>query len=120
MLNVHFTTNYLFIRFSPINTFCYKSILGCKLFYNNETHKIQEIHIPTSMLDCNLTVSKILSTVEYEVNCLIINFRELDIYDKVKSYSDDDTIIFDTINDKIVRIEIIGYSDKLSEKNKSI
>ncbi len=88
----------------------YTLALGCKLLIDLETKKFRILQIP----GCELQNTLFHSQYEEANDCFVISLRTLLPEDRVKTKVDYmDSIIFDTQDDKIVRIEIIGASQFL-------
>jgi len=92
---------------------CYTLALGCKLLIDPTTKKFRVLQIPIHSLGCELQNTSFLAQYE-ATDCFVISLRSLSPEDRVKTKVDYmDSIIFDTQDDKIVRIEIIGVSQLL-------
>ncbi len=88
--------------------------LGCKLLIDSVTKKFRVLKIPIHSLGCELQNTSFPAQYEEETNCFVISLRSLSPEDRVKTEVDyRDSIIFDTKDDKIVGIEIIGGSQLL-------
>ena len=88
-------------------------VLGCELVVHPATKKFQVLKIPVDSLKWDKAAEQFPLEYHHESgnDCAVISWYRLSETDRVKSRIDYmDSIIFDTQDDKVVRIEVVSAS----------